>query len=81
MDECQSKLVIVHRVQDEVQRTLNNFIIHAKLIYAENPNSENENRLNATRIYCTEIYQYIKSLPKNSIAPDILDVIEKIELE
>lgn len=81
MEECQSKSIIIHRVQDEMRRTLNNLMVHAKLIYMENPNSENKARMSATKVYCREIYEHIKSIPKNSSAPDVIDVAEKIELE
>ncbi|MBH9685243.1 hypothetical protein [Burkholderia cepacia] len=81
MEDCQAKLILIFRVQDEVRSSLNNALTHAKVIYLENPTVENEKIYCCIKTYCEEIYQHVKSIPKNSSASDVMEIIERVELK
>ncbi len=81
MKECQAKQILISRVQDEVRHSLNNALTHAKVIYLENPSVENKERYDCIKTYCEEIYLHVRSIPKDSSANDVLEIIERTELK
>lgn len=65
------KSIIVNQIIEQTCKTLNDLIVHNKLIYMENPNPKNEAQLCATFAYCDEIFQYIQQIPKESLVHEM----------